>query len=108
MKTGKVVELFQSLLEIVRPHFTARRVVRFPLILGASLYIDYLLPLLPICQSLTTPYELLFCPLLIMIYTEEDGISFWAHIWSPRSLIVAALATAIFALLEAVESKFHH
>ena len=108
MRTGKVMELFQSLLEVVQPYFTAKRVVRFSLILGASLYIDYLLPLLPVCRPLTTPYEILFCPLLIMIYTEEGGISFWAHICSLHSLIVAALAAAIFALLEVLESKFHH
>lgn len=106
MSAGKLMGLFHSLLEAARPHITAKQVVRFALILCASLYIDYLLPLFPVCQLLTTPYELLFCPILMKIYIEEGGFSFWEHVWSVRSLYLVVLAAIIVILLEAVESRF--
>lgn len=99
------MKIVHRLLETVRPHLIDKQVVRFILILGAGLCIDYLLPLFPVCQLLVTPYEFLFCPLLIKIYVEETGLSFWEQAWSLRSLVIVVLAGVIVTLLEAIETK---
>jgi hypothetical protein len=73
MSKGKWTGLFRDLSEVARRSFFSKHVTRFTLVLGVGLFVDYLRELARPCQFLTTPYEFLFCPLVMYIYARHDG-----------------------------------
>lgn len=98
-------ETLHSVLEASRRHFTLKLVARFLLIVGAGLCVDYLLALALVCRFLATPYDFLFCPLLMYIYAVDGGFSYWEHAWSLRSLLIVVLAAAVTIFWAAKDFK---
>lgn len=78
---------------------------RFLLIVGAGLCVDYVLALAPVCRFLTTPYDFLFCPLLMYIYAVDGGFSYFEHAWSLRTLLIIVLAAVVTIFCAMKDSK---
>lgn len=108
MSKGKLTRLFHDYSEVARRNLFSKHVARFALILGVGLLVDYLRELARSCYFLTTPYELLFCPLAMYIYARHDGLSIWKHAWSLHSLLVIVLAAVVVTLWAARESKIRN
>ena len=105
MYRERLTGLFHSLPKASRLKCIFKQVMRFTFIWGLGLYTYYLLTLVPACQFLTTPYEFLFCPLLMEIYAAEGELSFREHIWSLHSAFIAIVAATAVALWAMKESK---
>ena len=105
MSKGKLDGFFLSLSGFVRRYLFTEQVGRFMLILGVSLFIDYMRELARPCQFLITLDDFSFCPLIMYIYAEHSGLSFWKHVWSLRSLFFIVLAAVVVVLWVAWDSR---
>lgn len=105
MSRRTLIEALDSFSNAFRRHVTSRLVVRFLLLFGATLLVDYLLALALVCRFLVTPHDFLFCPLLMYIYALDGGFSYWEHAWTLRSLFIVSLAAIVAVFWAVMDSK---
>jgi hypothetical protein len=108
MSRGKLTRFFTTLSESVGRYFPTKQAARFVLILGLGLFIDYMRELARPCQFLTTLQDFPFCPLVMHLYAEHTGLTFWNYAWSPRSFFFIVLAAAVTAFWAARDARLRN